>query len=73
MKRLWIAIIGILGTVALYFRGEAQAARAEKARQDADIAKASQDATERATEALVRGVANEQKPVKRGYFSDKSE
>lgn len=60
----WIA--GLMGIAALVFRGQAQKARAEKAEQDAEISKASQKASQAATDALVRGVTDEQE----NYHSD---
>ena len=60
MRKVLAILTGLLGVLALFFRGQAQQARAEKVEQDAKLAENAQNTTQKATEALVKGVTHEQ-------------
>lgn len=62
-------IVAILGVVALIMKGmiRDRDEQIDKLKTDSKAA----EIKDRATEALIRGVANENKPIKRGHFDKK--
>ena len=57
------AFAAIGGILALFFRGQLHKERAERSEQDLKRAEAVQRQSDKATEALIRGMENESKPV----------
>ena len=58
---------GILGFMVLLLRGQLKDAKIKDLQRDAGANKVA----EKASEALVKGVLDESKPVSRGYFDSK--
>lgn len=67
---IWIS--AILGAVALFLRGSLAKEKAERKQEELDRAKRLYAGSEKATEALIRGMEDEAKPIRRGYFKRKS-
>ena len=60
---------GILGFMVLLLRGQLKDERIKHLRRDVSEEKMAKEASDKATEALVRGLNEESKPVNRGYFT----
>ena len=59
-----------LGAVlAIFFRSQLQQEKIERKEEEIKRAKSLQRASDKATEALIRGLDNESKPISRGYFN----
>ena len=68
---VWLVSIG--GVIILLLRGRLKDAKIKEQGRDLQVEKAVAFAREKATEALIRGLENESKPAKRGYFGSKPE
>ena len=64
---------GILGFMVLLLRGQLKDEKIKELHRDVSEEKMAKEASDKATEALVRGLNNEAKPSSRGYFDNKSE
>ena len=71
MSRILAGIAAFLGLLAAVFKVQHSNEKAKSAQREADIAKTSQSATQKATTALTDGLSNESKKPSRGYFNNK--
>ena len=71
MYSIFFGVLAIMGIIISILRGNISSMKADKAQREADLSKASEKATNDATEALVRGMNEEAKPTGRGYFNNK--
>jgi len=58
-------LIALLGVISAVLYGLLQRSKAKSAEREADIAKASEKAGDKATDALIKGMDNENKPIVR--------
>ena len=71
MNRIISFLLAGLAVIASLFAALFSNERTKTARREAEQAKASQNASEEATEALIRGLNEESKPITRGHFNRK--
>jgi hypothetical protein len=62
------ALAAIAGFAALFFRGQAYKEKSERSEARAEMTEKVKEQSDRATEAMIRGVENENKKAKRGSF-----
>jgi len=65
---IWTKITGFLSIVIAGLFGALQVQKRKEAEKDMDLAESSLKTRKKATEALVRGLNEESKPVNRGHF-----
>jgi hypothetical protein len=68
LSKILGALAAVAGFVALFFRGQAHKERAERTQGELDRTKAASEVKDKATEAMVKGVIDENKKAKRGSF-----
>ena len=59
----------VLAFAVLFLRGSLHKEKAERKQEELKRAKALQRSTDKATDALLEGLDNESKPIKRGHYN----
>ena len=62
-------ISAILAVAVLFLRGSLANEKAERKQEELKRAKSLQKSSDNASEALIRGLDNESKPISRGYYN----
>lgn len=70
MSKVLAALAAIAGFIALFFRGQMHKERADREEEKAERTEAVKHQSDKATEAMIRGLENENKPADRGYFDN---
>jgi hypothetical protein len=70
LSKILGALAAIAGFVALFFRGQMHKEKAEREKAKSARSEAVKEQSDKATEAMIRGLEDENKPVDRGYFDN---
>lgn len=68
LTKILSGLAAVAGFLALFFRGQVHKERAERKQGELDRTKAASEVKDNATEAMVKGVIDENKKAKRGSF-----
>jgi len=69
LNKILAGISAILAFAVLFLRGSLANEKAERKQEELKRAKSLQKSSDNASEALIRGLDNESKPISRGYYN----
>ena len=69
LSKILAGISAVLAFAVVFLRGSLANEKAERKQEEIKRAKTLQKSSDKATKALIRGLDNESKPIKRGFYN----